>query len=412
MKQVKIIPNIEDIKDNDIFEIESSPSYYSHSMFKYPAKFTPEIPNWFLRNFTSENENILDCFCGSGTSLVEASIQNRKPLGIDFDPLSHLLTITKTSHLNSNEISEIKEIYKNLIKPSKNPFYPDLVNLEHWFNEPNITTLSNIYSNIIDLNLSNSKISNFFLTSFASIIRKSSYSDEVSPKPYVSTKLNKIPAISSNLFIKTIEKNLKIFEISKYQSNHIAKIIGSDSRKKTLYNQKVDHVITSPPYINSFDYVRILRLENLWLNNFSSEEILQHKQNQIGTENIYVDIYKKVPEVTKISNLDSIISDIYVCDKKRSHVVHKYFKDMEITFKVMQSTIKKDGYFCIVVGNCFIKGIEIKTYQFFIELLEQIGFEFIKHFSYIIKNPYLRIPRLGRGGLTMFDHIIVFKNNG
>lgn len=411
MKQVNFIPNIEEIKNNDIFEINSTITHYTHSIFKYPAKFTPEIPNWFLRNFTYENENVLDCFCGSGTSLVESSLLNRIPLGIDFDPLSQLLSVTKTSHLNSNEILEIKNLYKDLIKPSKNTFYPDLGNIDHWFNEKNKKTLSDIYCNIMDLDISNLKIHNFLLTSFASIIRKSSNSDEVSPKPYVSTKLTKKPSISSELFLKTIEKNLKIFEQTQYLSHHITKIVGSDARKKIVNKVKVDHVITSPPYINSFDYVRILRLENLWLNNFCAEEILLHKQKQIGTEIIRVDIYKNMPKKINITELDTIISKIYEVDRKRAHVVYKYFRDMEITFKVIKSKINKNGYFCIVVGDCVIKGIVVKTHQFFIEMLENIGFKLIKNFSYIIKNPYLRIPRLGRGGLTKFDHILVVKNN-
>ena len=101
MKQVDKIPDINLIKDEDVFEIKSTRSYYTHSFFKYPAKFIPELPNWSIRNFTKEGDIVLDCFSGSGTSLVEASVLSRNPYAIDFDTLSNILTKTKTTHLNS-----------------------------------------------------------------------------------------------------------------------------------------------------------------------------------------------------------------------------------------------------------------------------------------------------------------------
>ena len=148
MKQVKNLPVGKNIKNGDIFEIENKTNHYTHSFFKYPAKFVPEIPNWFLRNFTKERDVILDCFCGSGTSLVEAVLMNRVALGIDFDPLSHLLTKTKTKHLKKKEIQFIKDNCEELIKPSDEDSYPDIENLDHWFNKENKEKLSNIITNI------------------------------------------------------------------------------------------------------------------------------------------------------------------------------------------------------------------------------------------------------------------------
>ena len=137
MKYVETLPSIKDINNDDVYEIASKKNYYTHAFFKYPARFIPEIPNWFLRNFTKEKEVILDCFCGSGTSLVEAVLMNRVPLGIDFDPLSQLLTNTKTKHLKKNEIQFIKDTYKELIQPCMETSYPDIENLDHWFNKKN-----------------------------------------------------------------------------------------------------------------------------------------------------------------------------------------------------------------------------------------------------------------------------------
>ena len=141
MITVNKIPELRKIRNGQVFKINKSPNVYTHSIFKYPAKFTPEIPNWFIRNCTIEKDLILDCFCGSGTSLLEASLLGRRPLGIDFDPISQLLTRTKTTHLNKSEIFKIKRFYKKLTKKNKRKFYPDLENLNHWFQKDNLISL-------------------------------------------------------------------------------------------------------------------------------------------------------------------------------------------------------------------------------------------------------------------------------
>tara|TARA_B100001248_G_scaffold140889_1_gene105783 strand:+ start:1429 stop:2661 length:1233 start_codon:yes stop_codon:yes gene_type:complete len=409
MKSVRRIPNIEDIKEKDFFEIKSNNTRYTHSFFKYPAKFIPEIPNWFIRNFTKENETVLDCFCGSGTSLVEASLMNRVPLGIDFDPLSRLLTKTKTTQLSRKDIQFIKNNSKQLTKFNRKRVSPKIKNLDHWFDKNNIKKLSNIIANVNTLDLPNERIRNFYLVMFASIIRRSSFADNVSPKPYVSTKVKKVPKDSYELFLKEINKNLSVFKSSDLKSKKVARIIGKDARSRISFNNLIDHVITSPPYINAFDYVRVLRLENIWLDHFNDDEILDHKKIQIGNEIISSAEYKKIPTKLNIRSLDNKIRKLYKVDKMRAYVVLNYFIDMEKSFNQIYACMREEGYFCIVVGNCSIRGIDIDTQKYFGVILEKIGFKFVRTFNYKIKNPYLRIPRKGRGGIIKRDHVIVVQ---
>lgn len=50
----------------------------------HSAAFPLELPNWFIKLFSKENDVVLDPFCGSGTTLVSASKLNRKWVGIDY----------------------------------------------------------------------------------------------------------------------------------------------------------------------------------------------------------------------------------------------------------------------------------------------------------------------------------------
>ena len=73
-----------------------------------PQSFIPQIPAWAIDNFTNTDDIVLDCFAGSGTTLIEASLKNRECLGVDFDEISRLLSRVKSTKLSKNDIKLIK----------------------------------------------------------------------------------------------------------------------------------------------------------------------------------------------------------------------------------------------------------------------------------------------------------------
>ena len=52
----------------------------------HSAAFPEELPEWFIKLFTKENDVVLDPFMGSGTSLIVANRMNRNSIGIDIVP--------------------------------------------------------------------------------------------------------------------------------------------------------------------------------------------------------------------------------------------------------------------------------------------------------------------------------------
>ena len=117
MISVDKLPDIENIENNGIYEIlTNNVGYFTHSFFKYPAKFIPQIPAWAINNFTNTNDIVLDCFAGSGTTLIEASLKNRECLGVDFDEISRLLSRVKSTQLSKKDIDLIKTILSKFDK--------------------------------------------------------------------------------------------------------------------------------------------------------------------------------------------------------------------------------------------------------------------------------------------------------
>jgi len=94
---IKILDKIEwDFKD-------FTTQYLTHTFHSYPARFIPQIPLTFIKLFTTEKETVLDPFCGCGTTLVEAFLNNRNSIGNDFNPLAALISKVKTTLIDESE---------------------------------------------------------------------------------------------------------------------------------------------------------------------------------------------------------------------------------------------------------------------------------------------------------------------
>lgn len=52
----------------------------------HSAAFPEELPEWFIKLFTKENDIVLDPFMGSGTTLIVANRMKRNSIGIDIVP--------------------------------------------------------------------------------------------------------------------------------------------------------------------------------------------------------------------------------------------------------------------------------------------------------------------------------------
>lgn len=67
-----------------------------HGFHAYPARAHPFTARRLVESFSGEGATILDPFCGSGTVLVEAMLANRAAIGTDLNPFAVMLARAKT----------------------------------------------------------------------------------------------------------------------------------------------------------------------------------------------------------------------------------------------------------------------------------------------------------------------------
>ena len=64
---------------------------------KYPTRYIPAVPRFAIRAYSQQGDTVLDPFCGSGTTAIEAMRLGRNALSLDIDPFARLLIRVKTA---------------------------------------------------------------------------------------------------------------------------------------------------------------------------------------------------------------------------------------------------------------------------------------------------------------------------
>ena len=414
-EEIKVNSLPQDVVEDAIYSIEqSNPNDYTHGYFKYPCKFIPEIPRWAISKYSKgiTNPVIYDPFSGSGTTLLEATLRNYQSYGSEIDQTAQLITKVKSTTLSIHQLNSLDDIFNTLIECINSDDsvanIAEISNIEHWFSEKTILHLGRLKYAIN--NIEDSCIQDFFKVCFASIIKKVSFADDVSPKPYVSSKIKKIPPSVEKEF-KSVYGRYKeaICQFSQLPISVTPQILsgGAFGLKETSL---FDIAITSPPYINAFDYARSMRLENLWLGFTSEQGIRDGKKNYVGTESIKHSKNFGIDDcITDSPLLLTYIEKLLKVDIKRAEIVHKFFVDMKLNMELVMTALKPNGRYVIVIGNSSIRQIDIESWKVIKDIGLALGYKYESHFGYKIKNPYIRIPRGGQGGNINIDHIIVLS---
>lgn len=429
----EIIPR--EIEYNSILNIVTRDvNTYTHGFHKYPAKFIPHIPKWAIGKYLNGNKdkNILDPFCGSGTTLVEGVLAGYNVIGVDVDPLSVMISKVKTTRVDETELKKIsKWLIKEVKANQKGTFEPDCKTIEHWFTKDAIKKLSTIRTLINQIPKKFGKhgkvndIQDLLLICFSSIIRGVSNADNESQKTYVShTKIKKPLEVNSFFFSQLdlfVDRAIKFSSVT--NSKVKKKIIHYSSVKslnKKLNGLQIDLVITSPPYIKAIDYIYNQMVELFWVGDLFQIQT-QTKQNEkkiqyVGNKQISKAEFKNYSPYNTILNIDRLdknLQQVYDTDNKNGHkhsyVTFKYFTEMEKHFAEISKCLTSGTHYIMVVGNSSVSGIFFDTVDFLIDIAERNGFRIINKWGYKIKNRFMRFNRKDRGGIIELDWVLDFE---
>ncbi|HXW93111.1 MAG TPA: class I SAM-dependent methyltransferase [Terriglobales bacterium] len=81
----------------------------THNIHRYSGKFIPQIAARAISLLTAPGELVLDPYCGSGTTLLEALLLGRRALGFDLSPLAVLIARTKVTPVSTHDLDQLRQ---------------------------------------------------------------------------------------------------------------------------------------------------------------------------------------------------------------------------------------------------------------------------------------------------------------
>ena len=411
LQSVESFPSFNNIEHGDLLglSLATKTTSLTHGLHRFPAKYIPQIPRWAIRQFASHDSVVLDPFMGSGTSLVEGLCSVRKTYGTDIDPLARLISRAKTAKYNVPRLKALARII--LAAEAEAPIPGNLPmqgvkNIEHWFKKDSFSALTCLYQTIDSLNATVEE-REFFFCVFSSILRWVSNADDQTQKTYVSGTLKKDPPPVWETFKRFLAKALAgAEELDAISHRGTAEILDGSALSIPLPDSTVDLVVTSPPYLDSVDYMYNFMLEYFWIGPrigvSSRADFNLRRRAPVGAKN----------PAHRVSEFPLSIADIVRSDEipmYRREAVLSYFESMRLHFKEAARVMKDGGRYVLVIGNSQAQTGVIPVHDCLLRIARDAGLHLEKAFAYRIRRHYMKFPRKGRGGIILMDWVITLQ---
>ena len=393
-----------------------------HRWYQFVLGYPPHLVQYYLEKFNINKDHIvLDPFCGTGTTNVEClknritnygvegnlfacfASQVKTTVSLNIDELRDYLGYICQSLCLSFEQLDIKDPLplSQQITTSKTPLVVDNIPtissekqklIPKGFISPKPLQKVLIAKEIINT-IRDTDIRAFFILSLANVIVKNASNIGFGPEIYQKKAKDDVEFLSFYTFnTLTMLEDLRIYN----GHNAISTIIRGDARKleqslsKDLF-QKVDCVITSPPYPNEKDYTRSTRLESVLLDFLNTKKELRHLKEYLlrsNSRNIFVSDRdgENIKQFQHICELADEIEEKRIALKKNSgfekqyhKIVRHYFGGMFLHLRSLKPFLAKHAKLAYVVGDqmSFFRTL-IPTAALLAEIAEYLGFNVLE----------------------------------
>lgn len=393
--------------------------YLTHGLFPYPARFIPQIPRYFIKEYMHNHHAVLDPFCGSGTTLVESRLLGYDSYGIELNPLGRLLTQVKTSPVDTTALSSaLKGLPAYLADRSIQPAIPDFPNRDFWFPAEVQDQLGRLRAYIYTVR--NEPVRRLLLVCLVGIVRRCSNADPRISKPVHTKRM--IAALPHrrtdvySLFQARVHKvNERVVTLTNFLEHDQAKatVIGEDARKINLPDESVHLVVTSPPFVNAQEYFRVTKFEIWWAGLADVKQVHDLERRMIGVERVTREEAGELHLLRRkgLRRIDRAIRAVHKKDPTRAFVLYQYFSEIETVLKEVRRVLDREGRFAITIGDNVIRKVPIDTHELLIDLAEEVGFTTDRVGYDIIKTHALATKRNVTAGLMTREWAMVFSKD-
>ena len=373
-----------DLKRFTAFEAAGAPR---HRWYLFKEGFSRDLVERAITDTGCDTDAVIvDPFCGSGTTPLTAAIGGYSCEGIEVNPFLKFVSETK---LNSCSERNFDRVANGALEGMKSRKHARLekfstfsekseqgLNADKWlFNSSVLRAFDGAWSSVESFSKQERNLVRLCLINAAMDVcnarkdgkclryKKDWKEKGYDKKAFLSALENRFEEIREDIGATSI-------------GDVCSQLTNNDSRSK-LITQPFDLCVTSPPYLNSFDYTDIYRPE-LFLGGFVKNlEELRHLR--LKTVRSHVQVNWKKPEMDSFGlNYSESMKEIlkvsdHLWDKRIPIMIQAYFEDMLHVLKNLRRQAKPKSTIWLVVSTSAYAGVEVPVDLIIADLAKQSG---------------------------------------
>ena len=348
-----------------------------HGTVLYPAVMVAPVQNDILADLSKQNtvNRILDPFHGSGTALYESQLvfPEAEIIGCDINPFANLITKAKLTGVSPNIEKDINSISCQLEMDYTGSIF-EFPNRKKWFRDDIALSLTRIRDAINIVDTPENRL--FFWCMMSDVVRRYSNSRSSTYKLHMKSqqRINEMPNGVIADFLRSIRANYHLYQAVHCTNFRLLKRDALLCLPQLTRNNKVDVIITSPPYGDNqttvpyglFSSLALrwidpsdLDLEGWELDNYSviDSHSLGSHANRFCLDSFQQELLK--PFINGISEHKT---------KKVKTFFYDFFKFLDL------STEATDKYIVMTVGNRTVDRVKIDMAHITACYLQEKGF--------------------------------------
>jgi SAM-dependent methyltransferase len=356
-----------------------------HGFHTYPARLHPVTASRLVRSLSAEGATVLDPFCGSGTVLVEAAIAGRRGVGTDLNPLAVKLATLKTTPLDATTREALVAAARSVAlladerrkrRAGATRRYPkDDVEL---FPPHVLLELDSLRAGIVD---QPAELREPLLLVLSSILVKVSL--RASDTSGLASDRRIAAGFPARLFVrKTEELVRRMAELAALvpPGTPAARVAIDDAtRLRTVGASTIDAVVTSPPYVATYDYVAQHAARLRWL----GLDAQAFAAGEIGARRRYM-------------KLDA------------AEAVTAWGRELGAALRAMSRVCRKGARVALVVADSAIRGAVLRADEQVATVAPASGLAFVARASQ--RRPHFHGPTSGAfDAAPRAEHVIVLE---
>ncbi len=347
---------------------------------------------------------MLDPFAGVGTTLLEAKRAGLESIGFEINPFAALVCRVKleASDISLDDLKASLKNYRDFMgggsgsqsEPfssppsgfrSRIPFFSPAVERKVLFSLDFIEKLP-------------SQIKDFFRVAFASVMvdfSNYSYEPSLGTRPGAGKPLVYDADVADILSQKLRDMIADITELQGRSNSQLPESQGNCpiphwriyersffDAGSFIEDDSIDLIVTSPPYLNNYHYVRNSRPQLFWTGLVhSTSELKALEMENFGKFWQTVRGAKAITLTPQLPRLDELIEEIRKinCDRGVyggngwANYVATYMNDLDRFCGLVRKVLKPGGTAVVVVGNSIVQGKELRVEEYLSDIAQNHG---------------------------------------